>query len=195
MNSTILDYFFDPSSFQLTSTSTTTFSFLNFHGSILSRGSSPCWLWIVGITGFTDSLTVDSFASSFVHIFIHSLMNIVSVNIEVNFMWAAHQVHHSSEDYNLTTALRQSAMQRYNSWVSTHQLTHLFVYVYNVFYFTDLLPSDCAVYSTNPLSRSLTIQLAVSILDPHRSEYYLHAIFLKIYLFPQICVNYVLDCA
>ena len=120
MNSTILDYFFDPSSFQLTSTSTTTFSFLNFHGSILSRGSSPCWLWIVGITGFTDSLTVDSFASSFVHIFIHSLMNIVSVNIEVNFMWAAHQVHHSSEDYNLTTALRQSAMQRYNSWVSTH---------------------------------------------------------------------------
>lgn len=30
---------------------------------------------------------------------------------EVNFMWAAHQVHHSSEEYNLTTALRQSAVQ------------------------------------------------------------------------------------
>ncbi|PIK60670.1 putative alkylglycerol monooxygenase [Apostichopus japonicus] len=26
---------------------------------------------------------------------------------EVNFIWAAHQVHHSSEDYNLSTALRQ----------------------------------------------------------------------------------------
>lgn len=36
---------------------------------------------------------------------------------EVNFMWAAHQVHHSSEDYNYTTALRQSVLQRYSSWV------------------------------------------------------------------------------
>ncbi|KAJ8035558.1 Alkylglycerol monooxygenase [Holothuria leucospilota] len=36
---------------------------------------------------------------------------------EVNFMWAAHQVHHSSEDYNLTTALRQSIVQRLTSWV------------------------------------------------------------------------------
>ncbi len=33
-------------------------------------------------------------------------------------MWAAHQVHHSSEDYNLSTALRQSVLQRYNTWVS-----------------------------------------------------------------------------
>ncbi|XP_048760144.2 alkylglycerol monooxygenase-like [Ostrea edulis] len=36
---------------------------------------------------------------------------------EVNFMWAAHQVHHSSEYYNLTTALRQSVLQIYTSWV------------------------------------------------------------------------------
>ncbi|XP_058504702.1 alkylglycerol monooxygenase [Solea solea] len=36
---------------------------------------------------------------------------------EVAFMWAAHQVHHSSEYYNLTTALRQSAMQPLTSWV------------------------------------------------------------------------------
>ena len=32
-------------------------------------------------------------------------------------MWAAHQVHHSSEDYNFTTALRQSVLQMYTSWV------------------------------------------------------------------------------
>ena len=37
-------------------------------------------------------------------------------------MWAAHQAHHSSEDYNLTTALRQSVLQRYSSWVSRHLL-------------------------------------------------------------------------
>ncbi|PIK46473.1 putative alkylglycerol monooxygenase [Apostichopus japonicus] len=35
---------------------------------------------------------------------------------EVNILWAAHQVHHSSEDYNLTTALRQSILQRLTSW-------------------------------------------------------------------------------
>merc|ERR1712002_1240355 len=35
---------------------------------------------------------------------------------EVNLLWAAHQVHHSSEDYNLTTALRQSAFQTFGSW-------------------------------------------------------------------------------
>lgn len=36
---------------------------------------------------------------------------------EFNFMWAAHQVHHSSEYYNLTTALRQSVAQQFTSWV------------------------------------------------------------------------------
>jgi len=35
---------------------------------------------------------------------------------EVNLLWAAHQVHHSSEEYNLTTALRQSAFQTFGSW-------------------------------------------------------------------------------
>lgn len=35
---------------------------------------------------------------------------------EINLFWAAHQVHHSSEDYNLTTALRQSVMQAFSSW-------------------------------------------------------------------------------
>ncbi|KAK4321826.1 hypothetical protein Pmani_007453 [Petrolisthes manimaculis] len=34
---------------------------------------------------------------------------------EVNLIWASHQVHHSSEDYNLSTALRQSMFQRYFS--------------------------------------------------------------------------------
>jgi len=35
---------------------------------------------------------------------------------EINVLWAAHQVHHSSENYNLTTALRQSAFQTFGSW-------------------------------------------------------------------------------
>ena len=36
---------------------------------------------------------------------------------EINVLWAAHQVHHSSEDYNLTTALRQSMFQHLTAWV------------------------------------------------------------------------------
>ncbi|KAM9965927.1 hypothetical protein ACTFIR_006110 [Dictyostelium discoideum] len=36
---------------------------------------------------------------------------------EINFMWATHVTHHSSDKYNLTTALRQSIFQMYFSWV------------------------------------------------------------------------------
>ncbi|XP_072859357.2 alkylglycerol monooxygenase isoform X1 [Pogona vitticeps] len=36
---------------------------------------------------------------------------------EINLLWAAHQAHHSSEDYNLFTALRQSLFQKYTSWI------------------------------------------------------------------------------
>lgn len=36
---------------------------------------------------------------------------------EINIFWASHSVHHSSEDYNLSTALRQSAFQVYISWI------------------------------------------------------------------------------
>lgn len=32
---------------------------------------------------------------------------------EVNFLWAAHIVHHQSEEYNLSVALRQSAIQQF----------------------------------------------------------------------------------
>jgi sterol desaturase/sphingolipid hydroxylase (fatty acid hydroxylase superfamily) len=35
---------------------------------------------------------------------------------EVNFMWAAHVVHHSSEDYNLAVALRQSVLTALTAW-------------------------------------------------------------------------------
>ncbi|XP_069317712.1 alkylglycerol monooxygenase isoform X2 [Eulemur rufifrons] len=36
---------------------------------------------------------------------------------EVNIMWAGHQTHHSSEDYNLSTALRLSVLLIYTSWI------------------------------------------------------------------------------
>jgi len=36
---------------------------------------------------------------------------------EVGAFWAAHSVHHQSEEYNLTVALRQGALQGFFSWI------------------------------------------------------------------------------
>src|SRR4029453_18367623 len=36
---------------------------------------------------------------------------------EVNAFWAAHVVHHQSEEFNLAVALRQGAFQGWFSWV------------------------------------------------------------------------------
>ncbi|CAG7721528.1 unnamed protein product [Allacma fusca] len=58
------------------------------------------WTW------YFTALGVD-FGYYWVHRYAH----------EWNFFWAQHQVHHSSEDYNLTTALRQSIFQGWVSWV------------------------------------------------------------------------------
>ncbi|XP_005104093.2 alkylglycerol monooxygenase [Aplysia californica] len=60
--------------------------------------------WDSGVTWFVAFVLFDFFYYWF-HRFSH----------ESNIIWASHQVHHSSEDYNLTTALRQSLMQKYYS--------------------------------------------------------------------------------
>jgi len=53
---------------------------------------------------------IAAFAIDFCYYWVHRSAH------EINVLWAAHQVHHSSEDYNLTTALRQSAFQGFGSW-------------------------------------------------------------------------------
>ncbi|KAJ4930899.1 hypothetical protein JOQ06_025202 [Pogonophryne albipinna] len=58
------------------------------------------WTWWIAFLG------VD-----FCYYWVHRLAH------EVSFIWAAHQVHHSSEYYNLTTALRQSLTQQFTSWI------------------------------------------------------------------------------
>lgn len=62
--------------------------------------------WDSSWTWWFTFLGVD-FCYYWVHRFAH----------EVSFIWAAHQVHHSSEYYNLTTALRQSLTQQFTSWI------------------------------------------------------------------------------
>lgn len=57
------------------------------------------WMWILLFLG------VDFF-----YYWFHRLSH------EINFLWAAHVVHHQSEDYNLSVALRQSWFQQFFSW-------------------------------------------------------------------------------
>lgn len=57
------------------------------------------WVWLL-------ALLLYDFCYYWVHRFGH----------EVNLMWAAHQVHHSSEYFNLSTALRQSSTTALWAW-------------------------------------------------------------------------------
>jgi alkylglycerol monooxygenase len=57
------------------------------------------WAWVIAIIG------VD-----FIYYWWHRWSH------EVNFLWAAHVVHHSSEDYNLAVALRQSVFTAFTGW-------------------------------------------------------------------------------
>jgi len=58
------------------------------------------WLWAACFLG------VD-----FLYYWFHRLSH------EVNAFWAAHVVHHQSEEYNLAVALRQGALQSWFSWI------------------------------------------------------------------------------
>ncbi|CAB0037221.1 unnamed protein product, partial [Trichogramma brassicae] len=52
-------------------------------------------------------------------------------NHEVLFLWAHHQVHHSSEEFNLVVGLRQSILQQWCSFVSIYPYnSHTRVCVY-----------------------------------------------------------------
>lgn len=68
--------------------------FIYDHIHLLDIQMSSVWAWIVILFG------VD-----LAYYLFHR------VSHRVNFVWGAHVVHHQSEDYNLSTALRQSALQ------------------------------------------------------------------------------------
>ncbi|RZK98006.1 MAG: sterol desaturase family protein, partial [Pedobacter sp.] len=58
------------------------------------------WIWIILF-----------FSVDFFYYWFHRMSH------QVNALWAAHIVHHQSEEYNLTVALRQSWFQSWFSWV------------------------------------------------------------------------------
>ncbi|TDH11332.1 hypothetical protein EPR50_G00059910 [Perca flavescens] len=78
----------------------TAYMYLWNHYRLVELPWDSAWTW------WFTFLSTD-FCYYWVHRFAH----------EVSILWAAHQVHHSSEYYNLTTALRQSVTQQFTSWI------------------------------------------------------------------------------
>mmetsp|Transcript_41373 Transcript_41373/g.107178 ORF Transcript_41373/g.107178 Transcript_41373/m.107178 type:complete len:138 (-) Transcript_41373:947-1360(-) len=67
---------------------------------------------------------------------------------EINVLWSAHSVHHSAEEYNLTTALRQGAAQQFGGVIFYYPLALFF--------------------SPSFFCCALSYQHALPILDPHQ---------------------------
>ena len=90
--------------------------------------------------------------------------NLTNISIsEVNVLWAAHQVHHSSEDYNLTTALRQSAFQTFGAWVLFfHYITYTSITIILAF-----LSSHGFLHPSQPSNCSQRAEPSLPVLDPH----------------------------
>jgi alkylglycerol monooxygenase len=65
---------------------------------VADLSADNAWAWVMCFLG------VD-----FAYYWFHRLSH------EINFLWAAHVVHHQSEDYNLAVALRQSTLQPFFS--------------------------------------------------------------------------------
>jgi alkylglycerol monooxygenase len=93
------------------------FGWVSAHASIQHVLPLPHWIDRSPITGsgldlaaaasWTVVFLLDDLAYYWMHRYSH----------EVNILWAGHVVHHSSEEYNLTVALRQSSLHGFMSWL------------------------------------------------------------------------------
>jgi alkylglycerol monooxygenase len=77
-----------------------TYTFAWQHLALLELSSSALWVWLLAFLLY-----------DFCYYWNHRLGH------ERNVLWAAHSVHHQSEEYNLTTALRQTSSGFLLSWV------------------------------------------------------------------------------
>lgn len=93
------------------------FSWVSAHASIQHVLPVPQWIHRSPVSGgavdwpalfaWVGVFLLDDFAYYWMH----------RVSHVVNLLWAGHVVHHSSEEFNLTVALRQSSLHGFMSWV------------------------------------------------------------------------------
>ncbi|WP_236182551.1 MULTISPECIES: sterol desaturase family protein [Pseudomonas] len=77
-----------------------TYAFALEHLALVRLSADSVWVWVFAFV-FYD----------FCYYWLHRLGH------ERNILWAAHSVHHQSEDYNLSTALRQTSTGFLLSWI------------------------------------------------------------------------------
>jgi sterol desaturase/sphingolipid hydroxylase (fatty acid hydroxylase superfamily) len=77
-----------------------TYAFALKHLAVIDLSADSVWVWVFAFV-FYD----------FCYYWLHRLGH------ERNILWAAHSVHHQSEDYNLSTALRQTSTGFLLSWI------------------------------------------------------------------------------
>ncbi|MFW0753297.1 sterol desaturase family protein [Pseudomonas sp. H11T01] len=77
-----------------------TYAFALKHLAVTELSAESVWVWVFAFV-FYD----------FCYYWLHRLGH------ERNILWAAHSVHHQSEDYNLSTALRQTSTGFLLSWI------------------------------------------------------------------------------
>ena len=99
------------------------FAWVGTHFAIQHFTSLPEWISrnpFPAIDGFPgvglDALALASWTAvflldDFAYYWMHRLSHVI------NILWAGHVVHHSSEEFNLTVALRQSSLHGFMSWV------------------------------------------------------------------------------
>lgn len=75
------------------------FAWIEQHHGLLSFGVDSPWTWLLFF-----------FVLDFLYYWAHRWSH------EINFLWGVHVPHHQSEEYNLTTALRQGAFQDTVHW-------------------------------------------------------------------------------
>jgi alkylglycerol monooxygenase len=76
------------------------YAWLVQHIALFDMPADSVWVWISGLLLY-----------DFCYYWLHRMSH------EVNVLWAAHVVHHQSEDYNLSTALRQTSSGALFGWI------------------------------------------------------------------------------
>nr|ACO14825.1 Transmembrane protein 195 [Caligus clemensi] len=103
------------------------------HYKIYALPWDSVWTWLIAMV-----------AIDFCYYWVHRAAH------EIGFLWSAHQVHHSSEDYVLSTALRQSVFQEFGAFAfylpmaffipPSHKLVHdQFNLLYQFWIHTELI--------------------------------------------------------
>ncbi|MBU4634825.1 sterol desaturase family protein [Pseudomonas chlororaphis] len=77
-----------------------TYAFALEHLGLFSLSAESAWVWVFAFVLY-----------DFCYYWLHRMGH------ERNILWAAHSVHHQSEDYNLSTALRQTSTGFLLSWI------------------------------------------------------------------------------